>query len=269
MPRTPKSLAIIRLQKSLEAIPELKLLKSGCPQFTKWRRNTQVAIINTFGSNSDHINEFNKIRYSLSVFVSGTPDSAFQRAYERGLQTAESVLASMIEEIEEYWDDEDEVPVLSQSDKNEHVDTDEVFIIHGRDDGAKQAVARFLEKLTLKPVILHEQPNLGRTIIEKFEGHAQVGFAVALLTPDDVGSLIGEERNLNPRARQNVIFEFGFFVGFLGRARVCALTKEHVEIPSDYDGVVYIKLDADGAWKISLVRELKAAGFDVDANLAF
>ena len=70
MPRTPKSLAIIRLQKSLEAIPELKLLKSGCPQFTKWRRNTQVAIINTFGSNSDHINEFNKIRYTLCRYLS-------------------------------------------------------------------------------------------------------------------------------------------------------------------------------------------------------
>ena len=117
-------------------------------------------------------------------------------------------------------------------------------------------------------MILHEQPNQGRTIIEKFEEHAQVGFAVVLLTPDDVGSLKGENNHLKPRARQNVIFEFGFFIGRLGRHRVCALTKGDVEIPSDYDGVVYVPLDDHGAWKMKLVKELKAAEFDVDANLA-
>ena len=144
----------------------------------------------------------------------------------------------------------------------------DVFIIHGHDDGTKETVARFIERLGLKPIILHEQPNQGQTIIEKFERHAEVAFAIALLTPDDIGSLAGEEQSLKPRARQNVIFELGYFTGKLHRGRVCALTKGNVEIPSDYDGVLYIPFDASGAWRMELVRELKTAGFEVDANLA-
>ncbi len=144
----------------------------------------------------------------------------------------------------------------------------DVFIIHGHDDGTKETVARFIERLGLKPIILHEQPNQGQTIIEKFERYAEVAFAIALLTPDDTGGLSKDEQSLKPRARQNVIFEFGYFMGKLGRQRVCALKKENVETPSDYDGVLYIAFDESGAWKMELVKELKNAGFDVDANLA-
>ena len=156
---------------------------------------------------------------------------------------------------------------LPQTQENERTSTNEVFVIHGRDNEAKETVARFLTRLALTPVILHEQPNQGRTIIEKFERNAQVGFAVALLTPDDVGALKNEEKKLKPRARQNVVFELGYFLGRLGRERVCALTKGNVELPSDYDGVAYISLD-DGGWKMDLIRELKNVGFNVDANKA-
>lgn len=142
----------------------------------------------------------------------------------------------------------------------------DVFIIHGRDDGTKETVARFIEQLGLNPIILHEKPNQGQTIIEKFERHAEVAFAIALLTPDDIGGLAGDEQSLKPRARQNVIFELGYFTGKLDRGRVCALKGENVEIPSDYDGVLYIPLDGSGGWKMILMRELKNAGFQVDVN---
>ena len=142
----------------------------------------------------------------------------------------------------------------------------DVFIIHGHDDGTKETVARFIERLGLKPIILHEQPNQGQTIIEKFERHAEVAFAIALLTPDDIGSLAGDEQSLKPRARQNVIFELGYFTGKLDRGRVCALKGENVEIPSDYDGVLYIPLDESDGWQMTLMRELKSAGFEVDIN---
>ena len=89
------------------------------------------------------------------------------------------------------------------------------------------------------------------------------------MTPDDVGSLKDGEPNLKPRARQNVIFEFGYFIGTLSRKRVCALVKGNVEKPSDYDGVLYIPLDDLGAWEMGLIKELKTAGFNVDANRAF
>jgi predicted nucleotide-binding protein len=138
--------------------------------------------------------------------------------------------------------------------------------VHGHDDGALQAVARFLENLELEAIVLREQPDEGRTIIEKFEHHAsEVAFAVVLLTPDDVGGAAISEQQ-SARARQNVIFELGYFVGKLGRGRACLLRKGEVEIPSDLYGVIYSNLDPEDGWKLKLVRELKAAKLEFDAN---
>ncbi len=141
-----------------------------------------------------------------------------------------------------------------------------VFVVHGHDEEAKQSVARCIEKLGFKAVILHEQPNQGRTIIEKFEDYSDVAFAVVLLTPDDVGASKDPEGELRPRARQNVILELGFFLGELGRGRVCALHKGEVEIPSDYRGVLWVPMDEGGAWRLDLATEMKAAGLDLDLN---
>ena len=140
-----------------------------------------------------------------------------------------------------------------------------VFIVHGHDDGTKQTVARFLERLKLHVVILHEQPNKGRTIMEKLDEHSlEARFAVVLLTPDDVGGEQSESPPLNPRARQNVVFEHGFFVGILGRTRVVALRNGDVEIPSDLNGLAYV--DMTGRWQLDLAREMKAAGLPIDMN---
>ena len=141
-----------------------------------------------------------------------------------------------------------------------------VFVVHGHDEAALQVVARFLEQLGLEAIILREQPDRGRTIIEKFEDCAnEVGFAVVLLTPDDLAHTEGASHEAN-RARQNVIFELGYFTGKLGRGRACLLRKGDVEIPSDLYGVIYTELDAAGGWKMTLVREMKAARLDFDAN---
>jgi len=139
-----------------------------------------------------------------------------------------------------------------------------VFIVHGHDEGSREAVARFLKGIGFETVILHEQPNKGQTIIEKFEAHGNVGFVVVLLTPDDTGSEAG-----NPplaRARQNVILEWGYFIGKLGRSRVCALKKGEVELPSDILGIVWESFDEHGGWKQKLAHELSAAGFEIDWN---
>lgn len=152
-------------------------------------------------------------------------------------------------------------PVTVTSKKIE--EKDRVFIVHGRDDSTKMTIAQFLKDLGLEPIILHEQPNKGRTLIEKFEDHSNVVYAVVLLTPDDLGGLVSEPNNQSPRARQNVIFEMGHFFGRLGRGRVCALLSSEVERPSDIDGILYIPMDQTGEWKGSLLRELKEAGLKV------
>ena len=141
---------------------------------------------------------------------------------------------------------------------------DRVLIVHGRNEEAKEKVARFLMKLQLEPVLLDEQAARGRTLIEKFETQWPVAFVVVLLTGDDVGGPTSEPRKLRPRARQNVIFELGFSIAKLNRERVCALYEEGVELPSDFHGVEYKPLDAAGAWKAKLARELHEAGLRFD-----
>lgn len=145
-----------------------------------------------------------------------------------------------------------------------------VFVVHGHDEELKQSVARTIERLGLDSVILHEKPNKGRTIIEKFDDYSKVGFAVVLLSADDVArAKEGEDDSY--RARQNVIFELGFFLGRLGRERVAAIycPYEKFEMPSDYSGVLFIEYDADGSWRYKLAKELKACGYviNVDAIL--
>ena len=144
-------------------------------------------------------------------------------------------------------------------------DKTKVFIVHGHDEGPRESVARFLEKLNLQPIILHEQASRGMTIPEKLTAHGNVGFAVVLLTPDDFGRAKTATED-QPRARQNVILELGYFVGLLGRDKVCALLKGGIEMPSDYVGTVYINWGAANAWKFELAKELKAAGYDIDFN---
>jgi predicted nucleotide-binding protein len=139
-----------------------------------------------------------------------------------------------------------------------------VFVVHGRDEGPREAVARFLKRLGFQPIILHEQANQGRTVIEKVEDHSDVGFAVVILTPDDMGNLKGEEPQ--PRARQNVLLELGYFIGKLTRKRVCTLKVGELEIPSDWRGVVDEPYDAAGGWKQTLARELDAAEYEIDWN---
>lgn len=145
-----------------------------------------------------------------------------------------------------------------------------VFLVHGHNEGAREGVARFLERLDLEVTVLGEQANEGRTLAEKLEHYADAAFAVVLLTCDDVGRLRTQPSDKDkPRARQNVILELGFFIATLGRKHVCPVCEADLEIPSDIHGLGYVKLDTDGAWKFSLAKELKAAGLLVDLNRVF
>ena len=144
-------------------------------------------------------------------------------------------------------------------------DSTRVFVVHGHDAEVRESVARFLERLELQPVILQEQPNRGRTLITKFRDEASsVGFAIVLLTPDDVGKANGA-MSPRARARQNVVFELGFFIGVLGPERVAAIVRGDVEHPSDFHGVVYIAYDGND-WQTELGKELQAAGYNIDWN---
>jgi predicted nucleotide-binding protein len=141
-----------------------------------------------------------------------------------------------------------------------------VFIVHGHDDEAKVKTARFIERLGLQPIILHEQASGSKTVIEKIETYSNVGFGIVLYTACDIGAKAGVSPEYRNRARQNVIFEHGFLIGKIGRENVCALVKGEIETPNDISGVVYVKMDDDDAWHIKIARELRNSGYKIDLN---
>ena len=146
------------------------------------------------------------------------------------------------------------------------MDKSKVFIVHGHDEAARLAVARFVEKIHLEAIILSEQASAGNTIIEKIEANSNVGFGIVLYTPCDLGRSKEEKDQLKPRARQNVVFEHGYLIGKIGRENVCALVKGDIETPNDIAGVVYIKMDQGDGWKLDVAKEMKKSGYEVDLN---
>lgn len=141
--------------------------------------------------------------------------------------------------------------------------SNKIFIVHGNDGESKLELSVLLKDMGLEPIILHQQANKGKTVIEKFEEYAgEVNFAFVLFTPDDVGGK--DEQHLQSRARQNVILEFGYFLGKLGRKRVCCLYKKNIERPSDMEGLVYIPFDRNPRDSyLEIKKELTAAGYSL------
>jgi predicted nucleotide-binding protein len=183
---------------------------------------------------------------------------------ERGKQRAISLIEAAITDLEESLDNEEiqgTEPTITEYDDKK------IFIVHGHDEQTKTDVENVVSKLGLEPIILSDCANTGRHILQKFtEETDQIGFAIILMTPDDLGGKTKDD--LNPRARQNVVMELGFFIGKLGPKRVAViLSDKNIEIPSDINGIVYTSYTySDNAWKLGLLKELKHAGYAVDAN---
>ncbi|OFJ86121.1 hypothetical protein HMPREF2844_10860 [Neisseria sp. HMSC072F04] len=150
--------------------------------------------------------------------------------------------------------------------KEMQTSSNKIFIVHGRDEHLRTQVENVLRALGLEPIILQEQANIGKTIIEKIEECTDVGFGIVLYTPCDEGRLKSEDGELKPRARQNVVLEHGYLMAKLGRERVCCLVSKNVEFPSDIQGIGYIPANDIDQWKYKIAKELKAAGFDIDMN---
>jgi predicted nucleotide-binding protein len=158
-------------------------------------------------------------------------------------------------------------PLASESPKNPL--SKNIFIVHGHDEELKEKVARFVTNAGLNPIILHEQPNKGRSILQKLRDHSEDAcYAIVLFTPDDMACTMEEydknENELRSRPRQNVVFELGYFLGLLEDKLVCVIFKEIEEMPSDYNGITYIKYDKGDGWKKELLKELGGVGFELD-----
>jgi predicted nucleotide-binding protein len=261
-------LALTEFTSLLETASQL-VGKRDSAEFKAWESDVKIAVSRFYGTDSEEYARFQSIWFHPGMSYPGQPDSEWEEAYQRGLAEARLFLASRKKDWEAH------IP-SKVARKTVMANPKDVFVVHGHDHGMKETIARFLSKAGLNPIILHEQPDEGKTIIEKFETHADVSFAVAIFSRDDLGVAVKDipktgpiEKVLRPRARQNVVLEFGYFMGALGRKNVRAIVEEGVETPSDYSGVLFIPFDASDGWRLKLVRELKAAGLEVDANAAF
>jgi predicted nucleotide-binding protein len=206
------------------------------------------------------IRDFSPIMYSSNVLT-------IRSHYDNQLKRAVLQLKALKDVLEERVAHAAPSQDISPSQPTQSFNTGKVFIVHGHDHGVKNTVARFIEKLGLKAIILDEQPNEGRTIIQKLEDHSEADFAIVLFTPDDIGHLAKKPDEAKPRARQNVVFELGYFMGMLGRKRVALLkTDDGIEIPSDYAGVLYSSLDGSDSWKYELAKEMKSCGMNIDKD---
>lgn len=251
--------------------------------YTGWKNLTLNIFTHGFGEGSNNVGQFHGAKWTGQHYFNMS-DRQMQVNYDQRIEAFAATLKSSLSELELMGALDETAPspevviggVVVTTGTSERsaptkgvalrADSRNIFLVHGHNDGVRESVARFLEKLDLHPIILHEQPNKGRTIIEKFEANADVGFAVVLLTPDDVGGLASDGK-LAPRARQNVILELGYFIGKLGRARVCVLHAKELEVPSDIHGVLYVPYDdGGGGWRLKLGYEIKAAGIEIDMN---
>lgn len=232
-----------------------KRVTSDAPEFQAWKIKSERLLIKIFGDKSLELKNFKSRQFTLSAYVLGTPESAFVEKCKKDLLTIKAIFNTYLEEYNEKEDS-------NVSDFQD--DYSNVFIVHGHDGEIKNEVALLLKKQKIEGIILSEQVNAGRTIIEKFEENSNnCGAAIVLMTADDEGKS-NIEKEYNKRARQNVIFEAGYFMGKLGRDKVVIIVEAGVEIPSDLQGVVYTD---KGNWKLQVLAELKRIGYKVDANL--
>lgn len=145
-----------------------------------------------------------------------------------------------------------------------------VFVAHGHDIDFRDYVVLLLDKLGIRTIVLGDMEGEGDTFAEAIEKHSNVSCAVILLTPDDLGEAKAKKKTLRQRARQNVILEWGFFVGRLDRDKVVALVKndkdKEIELPSNYAGLRYISVGSDGKWRRQLGKELSKAGIPVELD---
>jgi predicted nucleotide-binding protein len=215
------------------------------PAFQAWFSEAERFLIKRFGAESFEYKKLKATKFWPGTYSTRTD---LVNKCEEGIVATKLIFKTYLAEMQE-----EALPPKSKVSYS----FDKIFIVHGHDGELKQSVARIIEKQGLEAIILSEQANKGRTIIEKFEDYSDVGGAICLFTADDYGRAKKDEAD-NTRARQNVVLETGYFMGKLGRDHVVLLADKGIEMPSDLSGVVYTDT---GKWEIDLLKELKAMGY--------
>ncbi len=240
-----------------------KRVMAESPEFESWHSRAERFLINHFGRDKYEVTDFSNTLFMPMVYAPGADDIRIKACCD-GLKKTKDIFKDYLTEIKEEMLEKDEESEKTAHTKLSH-QNNKVFVVHGHDEALKEKVARLLEKQGLEAIILSEQANKGKTIIEKFEENSDVGAAICLFTGDDIGKEKSEAVE-KQRARQNVVYEAGYFMGKLGRERVIMLVDEGIELPSDLQGVVYTDSES---WKTEVLQELQSIGYAIDFNKLF
>lgn len=235
-----------------------KYAGSETVEWIEWKTRVQRVVNNLMAQSSPAVDLVNRGYYTKTR---GNSIDAFNTAKESMLRALANTLDALKDDL--YGE------LRSEKSKSKSpAISNKVFVVHGHDNELKNDVERFIHEIGLEPIVLHRQVDGGATVIEKIEANSDVGYAFILLTPDeyaytqDQQALEESHRHIELRARPNVIFEFGYFVGKLGRNKVCCLHKGDVVVPSDISGLVYKKVDSSiENQAYAIIKELKAAGY--------
>lgn len=221
------------------------------PAFRAWKTETERFLVKKYGESSFEYRNFVKTSFRPGVWTSR---NELVESCKNGLIATKMVLKSYLEELKSEVSTYIVEPSTCANNR--------IFVVHGHDGELKHSVARIIEKQGIEAIILSEQANKGRTIIEKFEDYSDVGGAICLFTADDYGRAKADKTD-NTRARQNVVLETGYFMGKLGRSKVVVVAENGLELPSDMQGIVYTDKNN---WQFDVLKELKAIGYTIDYN---
>lgn len=235
-------------------------VRTSSQEFISWKTRAERFLRTHYGENSKEVVDFGNTHFSLMIYTFNETESDYIEACKSGLVESKAVFEVYLEELKE-----NDVTPDNEATQDNSISKSKVFVVHGHDEALKQEVARIVEKQGLEAIILSEQANHGKTIIEKFEENTDVGAAICLFTGDDYGKAKDVEDD-NLRARQNVVFEAGYFMGKLGRENVILIANPEIELPSDLQGVVYTN---DKSWQIDVLKELREIGYTIDFNRVF
>lgn len=253
------------LKKLIEETESIINQKRFSTDFKIWKSKVERFLKQAFPQDDTYLKQFQDVSYAHSGYIISAGESTFEknkRERERNIVYGNGIIYAK-KLLQSFADD------LASSTSSEKTTSEKlgktVFIVHGHDEDVLFKIKSTINNLKLNPVILHEQENEGFTLIEKLETHSEkADYAIILLTPDDEGYPRGNESKKRFRARQNVILELGLFLGLIGRKRVAVIYKGEVEIPSDYEGVLYIPMKDE--WKLKLAKEMKIAGIELSLD---
>jgi predicted nucleotide-binding protein len=266
----------IRMAKIKDLIERAERLhNSGItdPVFKSWRNDSIRFLQKVFGEESTKAVTFENIEFYYTYLTYDLLNGVWKEhlfnkknIFEKGLKNAIFYLKNYESEILIDVDIEERGQKNSNKVSHKESHKNNIFIVHGRNDGVKDKVANFISELGIEPIIFNEQINREQTLLEKFEEYSDIEAAIIIFTNEDIGDY-NDNSEYEKKVRQNMIFETGYFLGKLGKKDIIVIAEQNVMLPSFLEGYPCFKMDSEEKWKTDIAKKLKSMKrFSIDMS---